>query len=346
MEGDVCPRQRRVRVEADPSLRRGRVQHRWGVDHHVSRRGVTEALRVGDGHPRGERPRLRVGVLDRLAGGVRGRPAVAEVPDVGQVARRLRVGTAGGRERDLVADRGRGRVGGRLRLRRGVHRSPAAATATATAGVLGVVGVARAARIGREVDERVTVVVDPVIALRRRRRRVRRLGGVGVARAARVGREVDERVTVVVDPVIALRRRRRRVRRLGGVGVARAARVGREVDERVTVVVDPVIALRRRRRRVRRLGGVGVARAARVGREVDERVTVVVDPVIALRRGGGGFGDSVVSVSLVQPGSAGKSMNVSPSLSTPSSHCAAAAAGSATRWCRCRSCSPGRPGSR
>ena len=338
MEGDVGPRQCRARVEADPSLRRGRVQHRWGVDHHVSRRGVTEALRVGDGHPRGERPRLRVGVRDRLAGGVRGRPAVAEVPDVGQVARRLRVGTAGGRERDLVADRGRGRVGGRLRLRRGVHRSPAAATATATAGVLGVVGVARAARIGREVDERVAVVVDPVIALRRRRRRFgdsvvsvslvqpgsagksmnvspslstpsshcAAAAGfstvvVGVARAARVGREVDERRHRRCRP----RRRtaaRRSATRWSSVSLVQPGSAGKSMKP-VTVVVDPVVALRAGR--VRRLGGVGVARAARVGREVDERVTVVVDPVIALRGGG-----------------------------------------SATRWCRCRSCSPGRPGSR
>ena len=118
-----------------------------------------------------------------------------------------------------------------------------------------------ALRVGAEVGEAVTVVVQAVVA-------VVHLGEVGGRQALRVGREVRVEVEVVVEAVVAGRvfdRRRG----------ARAAGVGGEVGVAVAVVVQAVVA-------VGLLGRIAGGEAAVVVRVVDQAVTVVVDTVVAV----------------------------------------------------------------
>ena len=195
-----------------------------------------------------------------------------------------------------------------------------------------VVGAARrrrapgAVRIG-EIHERVAVVVDPVVALRILGRRRR-------ARAARIRREVGQRVAVVVEPVVA------RDAAAPSRRAPRAARVAREVDEPSPSLSRPSLHSRVLERPTPR-------RAARIGREVASSSSPSLSrPSLqagaaasrrrpmrsrspdrrgrpACRRRCRGrrctAGSRAFDAASTQPGSAGKSISVSPSLSRPSS---------------------------
>ena len=232
-----------------------------------------------------------------------------------------------------------------------------------------------AAGVGGEVDLAVDVVVGLVVAQRRRWRW--RVGLVVVERrlAAGVGGEVGLAVEVVVGEVAALRggwrwrrwrsavvavgrwwwrwRRWRRWRwQVGLVVVERrlAAGVGGVVGLAVEVVVGGVVALRWRWRWRRwrrwRVGLVVVERrlAAGVVGVVDLAVEVVVGGVAALRWWRRWRVGSSLSSADWQPGSAGKSILPSRSLSAVSPHCGGGGGGASVSSLSSAETQPGSAG--